>query len=322
MKIVRDSDEIDHDKKSAITVGTFDGVHLGHRQIIKELNKTKEEKGLRSVIVTFDPHPQIVLRNKAKDIKLLNTTEEKLDHFRDLDIDLVYIINFTKEFSQTHAVDFYENYLINKIGLSNLVLGYDHMFGKDREGNFETLDKLSKEHDFTVHKVNEYAPGGEHISSTEIRNALNTGDITKANRLLGEKYSLSGTVIHGSKKGRELGYPTANIGIDSEFKLIPKTGIYAVEVKIEGENDKRFGKKFGKEFGIMSIGYNPTVTDNNELRLEVNILDFNEDIYGKNITVYFLEYIREEKKFNSLKELINEMNFDKEKTLTIINKNN
>lgn len=314
MKIVRDSDEIDHDKKSAITVGTFDGVHLGHRQIIKELNKTKEEKGLRSVIVTFDPHPQIVLRNKAKDIKLLNTTEEKLDHFRELDIDLVYIINFTKEFSQTHAVDFYENYLINKIGLSDLVLGYDHMFGKDREGNFETLGKLSKENDFTVHKVSEYAPAGEHISSTEIRSALNMGDITKANRLLGEKYSLSGTVIHGSKKGRELGYPTANIGIDSEFKLIPKTGIYAVEVKIEDENCKKFG--------MMSIGYNPTVTDEKELRLEVNILDFNEDIYGKVLTVYFLDYIREEKKFNSLKELINEMNFDKEKTLTIINKNN
>jgi riboflavin kinase / FMN adenylyltransferase len=311
MKIVRDNEALQYDRKSAVTVGTFDGVHLGHRQIIKELNKTKEENGLRSVIVTFDPHPQIVLRNKAKDIKLLNTTEEKLDHFRELDIDLVYIIDFTKEFSQTHAVDFYENYLINKIGLSDLVLGYDHMFGKDREGNFETLSNLSKQHDFTVHKVNEYSPGGEHVSSTEIRNTLLLGDIQKANRLLGEKYSLSGTVIHGSKKGRELGFPTANIEPDSDFKLIPKTGIYAVKVKLEGY-DNTFK-------GMMSIGYNPTVTDENELRLEVNILDFNEDIYGKKIKVNFLDYIREEKKFNSLKELINEMNFDKEKTLNIIN---
>lgn len=312
MKIVTGPDEITFDKKSAVTVGTFDGVHLGHRQIIKELNKTKEEKGLRSVVVTFDPHPQIVLRNKAKDIKLLNTTEEKLDHFRELDIDLVYIINFTKEFSQTHAVDFYKDYLINGTGLSDLVLGYDHMFGKDREGNFDTLKELSSEHGFTVHKIGEYAPGGEHVSSTEIRKALSEGDIPKANRLLGEKYSLSGTVIHGNKKGRELGYPTANIEIDAHFKLIPKTGIYAVEVEIEG---KRY-------FGMMSIGYNPTVTDEGQLRLEVNILDFDDNIYGKRIKVYFLEYIREEKKFDSLEELITAMNSDKEKTITIINKNN
>lgn len=312
MKIVTSADDITFDPKSAITVGTFDGVHLGHRQIIKELNKTKEEKGLRSVVVTFDPHPQIVLRNKAKDIKLLNTTEEKLDHFRELDIDLVYIINFTKEFSQTHAVDFYKDYLINGIGLSDLVLGYDHMFGKDREGNFETLKGLSNEFEFTVHKIGEYAPGGEHVSSTEIRNALFDGDIPKANRLLGEKYSISGTVIHGNKKGRELGYPTANIEIDAHFKLIPRTGIYAVEVEVDG---KRY-------FGMMSIGYNPTVTDEKQLRIEVNILDFDENIYGKKIKVYFLEYIREEKKFDSLEELITAMNSDKERTITIINKHN
>lgn len=310
MKIVKSLDEIDFDKNSAITVGTFDGVHLGHRQIIKELNKTKEEKGLRSVVVTFDPHPQIVLRNKAKDIKLLNTTEEKLDHFRELDIDLVYIINFTKEFSQTHAVDFYRDYLIKGVGLSDLVLGYDHMFGKDREGNFNTLKELSSEFGFKVHKIGEYAPGGEQVSSTGIRNALYEGDISKANRLLGEKYSITGTVIHGNKKGRELGYPTANIELDSHFKLTPRLGIYAVKVEIEG---KRY-------YGMLSIGYNPTVTDKKLLRIEVNIFDFDENIYGKKLKIYFLDYLREEKKFDSLDELVKEMNSDKEKTISIIEK--
>lgn len=312
MKIARDISEIDFDKKSAVTVGTFDGVHLGHRQIIKELNKTKEEKGLRSVIVTFDPHPQIVLRNRDTDIKLLNTIDEKLDHFRELDIDIVYIINFTKEFSQTSAVDFYNDYLIKGVGLSDLILGYDHMFGKNREGSFETLKEMSKEHGFNVHKVGEYSPGGEHVSSTEIRHALESGDIEKVSRLLGERYSISGTVIHGNKKGRELGYPTANISIDSPFKLIPKTGIYAVEVEIYGK----------KHYGMMSIGYNPTVTDEHELRIEVNIFDFDEEIYGQHIKIKFLEYLREEKKFKTLKELINEMNSDKEKTISIINRIN
>lgn len=310
MKIARDLNEVEFDRKSAVTVGTFDGVHLGHRQIINELNKVKEDKGLRSVVITFDPHPQIVLRNKAKDIKLLNTTEEKLDHFRELDIDLVYIINFTKEFSQTHAVDFYKNYLINGVGLSDLVLGYDHMFGKNREGNFETLKELSNEYDFEVHKIDEFAPGGEHVSSTDIRHALETGDIPKASRLLGERYSITGTVVHGHKKGRELGYPTANIELDSHFKLIPRLGIYAVQAELEG---KRY-------FGMMSIGYNPTVTDEKQLRIEVHIFDFDENVYGKKIKINLLEYLREEKKFDSLDELIKEMNSDKEKTLSIIEK--
>ena len=310
MKIARDLNEVEFDRKSAVTVGTFDGVHLGHRQIINELNKVKEDKGLRSVVITFDPHPQIVLRNKAKDIKLLNTTEEKLDHFRELDIDLVYIINFTKEFSQTHAVDFYKNYLINGVGLSDLVLGYDHMFGKNREGNFETLKELCSEYDFEVHKIDEFAPGGEHVSSTDIRHALETGDIPKASRLLGERYSITGTVVHGHKKGRELGYPTANIELDSHFKLIPRLGIYAVQAELEG---KRY-------FGMMSIGYNPTVTDEKQLRIEVHIFDFDENVYGKKIKINLLEYLREEKKFDSLDELIKEMNSDKEKTLLIIEK--
>ena len=156
MQVIKDINGFAFDKKSAITVGTFDGIHSGHKKIIEKLNAVKESKGLRSVIITFDPHPQIVLRNKAKDIKILTTLEEKLEIFEQLGIDIAYVINFTKEFSQTTADEFYKNYLINKIGLSDLILGYDHMFGKNREGNFDTLKELSIQNDFTVDKVDEY----------------------------------------------------------------------------------------------------------------------------------------------------------------------
>lgn len=305
MIIARTTGEIDFSKKSVITVGTFDGVHLGHKEILKVVNSIKENKGLRSVIVTFDPHPQIVLKNKDKDIKILSTIEEKLRIFEEYEIDLVYIINFTKEFSQTSAEDFYKNYLIEGIGISDLVLGYDHMFGKNREGNFELLSGISEKYEFNVDKVNEFTMNGEHISSTAIRELLYKGEIEKANEMLGTEYTLSGVVTEGFKRGRELGYPTANIIPDSEFKLIPKKGIYSVSVDIGN-------RKYG---GMMSIGTNPTVSNTDELKLEVNIFDFDEDIYGKNIQINFLSYIREEKKFDSLEDLISAMNEDKKNSL-------
>ncbi|MEZ4690098.1 MAG: FAD synthetase family protein [Ignavibacteria bacterium] len=197
MKIVKDLNEIVHNRNSAVTVGTFDGVHLGHREIIRKLNAVKESNDLRSVIVTFDPHPQIVLRNRDHDIKILSTLKEKLEIFRELNIDLVYVINFTKEFSLTPAERFYKDYLIDRIGLKDLILGYDHMFGKNREGNFKTLKELSENFDFTVDKVDEYKPGGEHISSTVIRHLLEKGDVEKASDLLGRYYSLEGKVVKG-----------------------------------------------------------------------------------------------------------------------------
>ena len=308
MEVITDIDSIKHDPKSAVTVGTFDGIHLGHRKIIETLNKIKEEKGLRSIVITFDPHPQIVLRNKARDIKLLTTTQEKIEFFKSLGVDIIYVINFTQEFSKTPAVDFYVNFLIKKIGLSDLILGYDHMFGRNREGNFETLKELASQYNFTVDKVSEFTVNGEHISSTEIRNALLEGNVKKANRLLGRNYSIDGTIIHGDKRGREFGYPTANIKPDSEFKLIPKTGVYAVNTVLDG-----------KEYaGMMNIGYNPTVTDKGELRVEVNLFDFDRQAYGEKIKIQFIDFIRDEMKFNSIDDLITEMNSDKEKTLSIL----
>lgn len=310
MQVIRDIDKIEYDKRSAITVGTFDGVHLGHREIIKKLNSIKKEKGLRSIIVTFEPHPQIVLRNRATDIKILSTLEEKLSIFNELNIDLAYVINFTKEFSNTTAEDFYQKYLIEKIGLSDLILGYDHMFGKNREGNFETLELLSKRNNFTVDKVEEIKIDGEQISSTVIRHLLNDeGNVRKVRNILGRNYSIEGKVIEGKKLGKELGYPTANIKLTSEFKLIPKIGIYAVSIEI---SDKEY-------YGMLSIGKNPTVSDDDEIKIEVNIFDFDYNIYGKDIKVNFLDYIRDEKKFDNLDELKEQMSRDKEISNKIIN---
>jgi riboflavin kinase/FMN adenylyltransferase len=310
MQVINDINEFEYDRKSAVTVGTFDGIHLGHREIVEKLNKVKAAKGLRSIVMTFEPHPQIVLRNRTGNIKILTTLEEKLSIFRELNIDIVCVIKFTKEFSETTAEDFYKNYLIDKTGLTDLILGYDHMFGKNREGNFDTLKLLSEKYDFTVDRVEEFMINGGHISSTVIRNLLSDrGDVKKVRSVLGREYSIEGKVVEGKKLGKELGYPTANIELTNEFKLIPRIGVYAVEVII---NEKKYS-------GMMSIGKNPTVTEDESIKLEVNIFDFDEDIYGKNIRVNFIDYIRDEKKFDTLDELVKQLDLDKESTNKIIN---
>lgn len=313
MRIIREINEIDFDGKTAVTVGTFDGVHRGHRKIIEKLNSVKEAKGLRSIIVTFEPHPQIVLRNRTHDIKILSTLEEKLEIFESLGVDIAYIINFTKDFSETTATEFYRKYLIKGTGLSDLILGYDHMFGKNREGNFDTLKELSLNYGFTVDKVDEFKYDGQHISSTIIRDLLqNHGNVKTVRNILGREYSLTGTVTEGKKLGTVLGYPTANIITENPFKLIPKIGIYAVKAEVNGNTYS----------GMMSIGRNPTVADEDSVKLEVNIFDFSEDIYGETIKVRFLDYIRDEEKFGSLEILKNQLSEDKKTTLKIINKAN
>ena len=311
MKVIRNIREIEYDKKTAVSVGTFDGVHSGHRKIIDKLNSVRDSKGLRSVLITFDPHPQIVLKNRAKDIRILSTLEEKLEIFSQLNIDITYVINFTKDFANTTADDFYRNYLIDKIGLNDLVLGYDHMFGKNREGNYDTLKELSAKYEFTVDRVDEYKPDDFHISSSVLRELLSAeGNVKKAAIILGRNYSIEGTVVEGKKLGRELGYPTANIKIPDEFKLIPAIGIYAVEVILNGNTYS----------GMMSIGRNPTVTDDKSIKLEVNIFDFNDDIYGEKIKIGFIDRIREEIKFENIDKLRSQLHSDKKISLEILNK--
>lgn len=307
MIVIREPDEIVYDKKTVVTVGTFDGVHIGHQQIIGELNRLKEEKNLRSILITFDPHPQIVLRNRSKDVKLLTSTEEKLELLKKFPLDTVYIINFSKEFAATPAETFFTDYIVNRIGLNDLVIGYDHMFGKNREGSIETVNALSNKFGFSVHKVPEFKIDDKNISSTEIRSLLEQGDVNAAKFFLGRFYEIEGTVVPGAKRGRELGYPTANIKINDDNKQIPKNGIYAVEVFYNNDIFR----------GMMSIGHNPTVNDTDEIFLEVNIFNFNKDIYGEKIKIRFVEYIREEVKFNSLEELTKKLDEDKQKTLNI-----
>jgi riboflavin kinase/FMN adenylyltransferase len=301
MKILRNLDKSNYDKHSIVTVGTFDGVHKGHRAVIDKLHELKEQFGCRSVVLTFDPHPQLILKNRSTEIKLLSTIDEKLKIFSDLGVDVVYVLKFTEEFSSTSAEEFLKKYLVEGIGLEHLVLGFDHSFGKNREGNFETLNDLTDKYYFDLYKIEEFK-GESKINSTSIRNMLMSGDLVRAREILGDDYSFEGTVVSGDRRGSTIGFPTANVKVSDIHKLIPKNGVYFVKVMIENDVYS----------GMMNIGTRPTVSTGNEIFIEVNIFDFDKDIYGKKIKVVLKEYIRDEKKFNSLEELVNQLNKDKE----------
>ena len=309
MKVIRDFESVEYNKNSVITIGTFDGIHLGHRKIIDSVHEIRDSKNLRSIIVTFEPHPQIVLKNKAHDIKLLSTLEEKLEMFERLGIDMVYVINFTKEFSQNTAEEFYKKFIFDKFGLSDIVIGYDHMVGRNREGGFKTLKKLSGEYDFNIHKIDELKINGYTVSSTVIRNMLLASSVKDAAMLLCDYYPFTGEVIYGDKLGRKIGFPTANIKPLSEYKLIPKNGVYLVLSEIKGK----------KYYGMMNIGVRPTVTEGLNKTNEIYFMDFNDDIYGEILKIKFLDFIREEKKFNSVNELKQQIEKDKEVSIDIIN---
>ena len=307
MVIYRNLDKSHYDKNSIVTVGTFDGIHLGHREIISKINELKKQGGFRSVVVTFDPHPQLILRNKSDGIKLLSTTEEKIDTFDKLGIDVLYILEFTRELAETHAEEFLEKYLVNGIGLSHLVLGFDHSFGKNREGNFETISSLTSRYGFEVHKVEEFK-GDTSINSTTIRKMLLEGEVEHAAKLLGSDYSFEGTVVQGDRRGSTIGFPTANLRLDDAHKLIPKNGVYAVTVDVDGF---RYN-------GMMNIGNRPTVSEGNDIFIEVNIFDFDKDIYGRKIRVHTRIYLRGERKFGSIDELVAQLNKDKEDCINFL----
>ena len=301
MKILRNLDKSNYDKHSVVTVGTFDGVHKGHRVVIDKLHELKDKFGCRSVVVTFDPHPQLILKNRSAEIKLLSSTDEKLETFQNLGVDVVYVLKFNEEFSTISAEEFLKKYLVDGIGLEHLVLGFDHSFGKNREGNFETLNTLTDKYDFDLYKVEELR-GESKINSTSIRNLLMSGNVEGAREILGDDYSFEGTVVTGDRRGSTIGFPTANVKVSGEHKLIPKNGVYFVKVVLEE----------CEYFGMMNIGNRPTVSTGNEIFIEVNIFNFDKDIYGKKIKVVLKEYIRAEEKFNSLDELVNQLNKDKQ----------
>jgi riboflavin kinase/FMN adenylyltransferase len=306
MKVFNNLLEVKKDKNTVLTLGTFDGIHLGHKKIIDAVVEKASVNGGRSLLITFDPHPRNVLSGNS--IKLLNSTVEKLEILKSLNIDDVLVINFTKEFSQLSSEEFFKSYIIDKIGIREIVVGYDHHFGKGRGGDEHTLKELGLKYGFSVAKVDAVSIDGINVSSSKIRNALAEGDIKTANKLLGRNYSFRGVVIKGDGRGRTLGFPTANVKLDDETKLLPSLGIYVVEIIIDGS----------KHFGLMSIGKRPTFYNDGYITTEVYIFDFGKDIYGNNVTVNILERIRGEEKFSSPDELINQMNRDKVIGLEIV----
>ena len=307
MKIYQDLADF-KPQKSILTIGTFDGVHLGHRKIIHRIIEIAKLDEAESVLLTFHPHPRHVLFPDAGSPKLLSTLEEKMQLLANCGLENLIIYPFTKEFSRMPAVNFVRDLMVNGIKCSKVVVGYDHHFARNREGNLNTLQELAPLYDYQVEEISAQEIDHVNISSTKIRNALIDGDVIAANKYLGYYYRLSGLIVEGKKMGRQLGFPTANIRLDESLKLIPGDGVYAVKVYVDGID----------YVGMMSIGKNPTIDElNQDTHLEVNIFDFDRDIYKTELTVEFIARIRSEKKFDDLDSLKQKMHEDKQRTLEI-----
>jgi riboflavin kinase / FMN adenylyltransferase len=293
-------------KGSLVTLGNFDGIHLGHLSILEKLQSLKAEKNLPSILVTFFPNPAIVL-GKNKSHKSIYSERSKKEILAELKIDFILTIPFTEEFSKIKAEDFIDLILKKKLNANHIIIGFNHFFGKDREGNFDFLKQFSAQYNFTVEKMDSIVFDKEQISSSVIRNFLQNGLVEKVSQFLNRNFHLYGKVIKGFQRGRTLGFPTANLQIEENI-LIPKIAVYAVRVYYKNE----------KFFGMMNIGRNPTF-ENQELSLEVHIFNFTKDIYDEELRIEFVQMIREEKKFNSIEELKAQLDLDKidsEKILT------
>ncbi len=301
MKIFKEFDSYQSEEPLALSLGMFDGVHLGHKCIIDQLLKVGEQKNLKTGILTFWPHPRLVF-NPQENLKLLNTLSEKTELLEHYGIETLFLKEFDDEFRNLTGNEFVEKIISEKLHTKYLIVGHDHVFGKNRSGNFALLEELSHQFNFEVEQMEVVNFHNNTISSTKIRQALSEGNIEEANAMLGYEYPLSGKVIHGKKIGRTIGFPTANIGFDS-IKLLPKKGAYIVDVYVKNKHYK----------GMLSIGTNPTV-NGKELTAEVNILDFNEDIYDQNITVKFRKFLHEEIKFESLEQLVEKLKDDQTQT--------
>ncbi len=308
MILHRSTDNIPTINNAVITIGTFDGVHVAHKKIINRIVTDAKKINGESVIITFYPHPRNIIKPE-KPVYNLTTLDEKLNRLRTLQVDHVFVIPFSREFSEMEAQKYAEDFLIKKFNPSIIVFGYDHHFGKNRSGDINLLKKIASKYNITVEEISEQMVSDITISSTKIRNYLTQHKVQEANKLLGYAYQLTGLVVKGDKIGRTLGYPTANIHIDDEYKLLPADGIYAVKCKLK-KNENIFK-------GMMSIGYRPTFNGITRT-LEVNIFEFDKTIYGEELTVEFIAFIRKEEKFNSSDELIKAMDRDKIKTMEIL----
>ncbi|MFN5417199.1 MAG: bifunctional riboflavin kinase/FAD synthetase [Flavobacteriia bacterium] len=309
MKVHYGFDSVSSIKNPILTIGTFDGVHLGHQKIINKLNEEAKANDGESVLFTFHPHPRIVLNPTNSDLKILQTQDEKIRKLERMGLDHLIIFPFTKEFADTKAEDFIREFLVEKLHVHTIVVGYDHQFGKNREGSLEHLIKLSKVFPFQVIEIPAHEIDEVNVSSTKIRKALIDGDIQTANTYLNEAYEFSGIVVKGKQLGRTIGFPTANVQISEENKLVPSNGVYAVRIELHGG---------AIQYGMMNIGVKPTVSDKNVVSLEVCIFDFNQDLYNQQISVYLLSRIRDEKRFASLDELKAQINNDEQTIRTFL----
>lgn len=307
MKIYQQLTDFHPPHFSVVTSGTFDGVHLGHQKILRRLQELATRKQGETVLLTYWPHPRLILQPDDKSLRLLTTLSEKVKLLEEMGVDHLIILPFTNELSQMSSEDFIRDILVDKIQTKTLVIGYDHKFGKNREGSFEYLQSHSHLFGFAIEEISRQDVDDLGVSSTKIRTALAQGDISTANKYLGRPYDLSGQVVKGQQIGRSLGFPTANIQIAEDYKLLPRDGAYAVHAEVNSIQYK----------AILNIGDRPTV-DGQKKTIEAHLIDFERDLYGQELRIFFQEFLREEKKFENLDALKNQLVVDRERAIFIL----
>ncbi|GAB3969271.1 bifunctional riboflavin kinase/FAD synthetase [Spirosoma terrae] len=307
MIVHRGLDDISPLANAVVTSGTFDGVHLGHQKILSRLTEVAQNSGGESVLITYWPHPRTVVSNDSQDLKLLTTLDEKIELIEQAGVNHLVVIPFTRSFSELTSEQYIRQILIEKIGTSKLVIGYDHRFGRDREGGFDYIQAHQDEYGFEVEEIPRQDVEEVGVSSSKIRAALQEGNIHTANLFLGREYNLTGTVIKGQQLGRTIGYPTANLQVDDPIKLVPANGVYAVDVIHAGQT-------YG---GMLNIGFRPTVAGTYQT-IETYIFDFDKDIYGEHMTLLFRDFLRPEQKFDGLPALVTQLKYDEEAARNIL----
>lgn len=301
MKVIHHLKDIDRDQASVVSVGVFDGIHLAHQLIVREMVRHAAVRRGRSVIVTFEPHPQEILAKRPDPVKLLTTLDERIALFEMSNVDVLMVLQFTKEFAAQTPQEFVKNFIVDRVGVSEIVVGHDYGFGKDREGDIDLLRELGRKFGFDVTLVPPYSLDGTVVSSTKVRRALMGGNVELAGELLGRSYTIAGIVVRGDGRGKRLGFPTANIKPISEKKLVPRNGAYLISASVSGK----------AYHGMANIGFRPTFHTAQQLTIEIHLSDFSEDIYSQTVEIMFLRRIRDERGFNSEADLIHQLEEDR-----------
>jgi riboflavin kinase / FMN adenylyltransferase len=299
VKIYHSIEDFPSDVNTIVTIGTFDGVHKGHQIIINRINEIAKKEAMESVVLTFDPHPRHVIYPDDQDLRLIHTLEEKIEALSKTGVQNLVLHKFTKEFSRTESVNFIRDFLVTKLNMKYMVVGFDHHFGKNRQGTFDNLIELSDAYGFKIEKIKPQNIGEVTISSTKIRNAILEGDCKKANTYLSANFSITGKVVQGNKIGSSIGYPTANIEIENQWKILPKNGVYAVKILLKNQ----------QYFGMLNLGNRPSISDDS-FAIEVHLFDFNATIYNEELKIEFIQRIRDEQQFSDLEKLKSQLKID------------